>query len=484
MRNNYYDSDWKWVKEQSERGEPISPPQAPPYGAVYGGQSRYQGQPALPQGQVLPAEPVREQVNQVVITRQDQLNTTPAMRPLRPRPRSRRRSGWIGCLVCLLLLCALSVTVVYLQGGFSLPELSMEGIWGLWQEPDPEGDYYSTDWTEELKNTTIRLAPLGDGTVLTIDPPMAIRLSAQEIYDMVNPSVVAVQVDQGDNYYSMGSGVIFSEDGYIVTNAHVIAGGSRAEVLFSDGSVYTASLIGYDSAYDLAVLKVSVTGLPAAEFGDSDNVRVGDVVYAIGNPLGLELRGTLTDGIISAIDRDVSAENGSMTLLQTTAALNSGNSGGALINEAGQVVGITNMKMMSDEETIEGLGFAIPTRSVKEVVDQLIAQGYYDDGIPLLGVKVYTYNSDGVTPSGAYVSEVTAGSSAERQGLRVGDIITAANGKTVTNIGELLAVKETLNAGDTMVLSVWRNGERLTVELTLMTRYQMEHPDSMLRPVG
>lgn len=490
MRNNYYDSDWKWVKEQESGGEPVSPRESAPYGAVYEGQSR--GQSVPQNGQLpLPSEPVRDQVRQVIITSQDQLNSTPSIQQWSaPRPRKKKgRSGLPGCIICLMLLAALLGTVIYLQGGISMDN-PLDGLWaffgnGGYEDYGDYDDYYTEDWTEALGRTTIRLGAVGDGTVLNVVPISEEKLTAQEIYSKVNPSVVAIQVSQGDGYYSVGSGVVATSTGYIITNAHLIAGGRDAEVLFSDGTTRTASLIGYDSSYDLAVLKVNGAGLRAAEFGDSDGVRVGDITYAIGNPLGLELRGTFTDGIISAINRSVTSDNGTMTLIQTTAALNSGNSGGALINEAGQVIGITNMKMMSDEETIEGLGFAIPTKSVKEVVDQIIEKGYYDNGKPLLGVTVSTHVADMDTPSGAYVAAVESGSSAERQGIRVGDIIIEANGQTVSNLGELLAVKEGLSAGDTMTLKVWRNGEIHTIEIELLTRYQMEHPEAVVsRPKG
>ena len=226
---------------------------------------------------------------------------------------------------------------------------------------------------------------------------------------------------------------------------------------------------------DLAVLKVVGKNLTVADFVDSSTLRVGDPAYAIGNPLGEELRGTMTDGMVSAIDRVVTANNGSMTLIQTTAALNPGNSGGALVNAAGQVVGVTNMKMMAyGSEVYEGLGFAIPTSIAKEVVDQIIARGYYDDEVPLLGITVYTLEPDGDIPGGACVQSVEKGSDAEKQGLLPGDIILSANGQPVTETDELLAIKNALGIGDTLTLEIWREGETLTVEVKLMTRHQMD----------
>lgn len=500
MRNSYYNSGWDQMPDGEKKGQPIPPAETQPYGEVYGPAQTTpaaQGELPPPQAQTVP-EPVRDQVERVIITRQEQVGSTPSMGQSAPRRRSRRRTGIPGFLVCLALLALLTGGVIYLRGGVS-PQVPAEGIWEFWRDwaegngPDTDwpsipdlpdrGDsdgwdkfyYEEEDWIQSLKDTSIRRAPTGDGTVLALAGAMGETLTPQGIYDKVNPTIVGIQVEQNLGY-SLGSGVILSPDGYIVTNAHVIAGGKRAEVILSDDTILTATLVGYDKSYDLAVLKVKVTGreLPVAEFGDSDALRVGDLAWAIGNPLGMELRGTMTDGMISAINRQVGADNGTMSLIQTTVALNSGNSGGALINAAGQVVGITNMKMMSEDETIEGLGFAIPTRSVKDVVDQIIAQGYYDDKVPLLGITVYTQEKDGTLPAGAYVASVEPESDAWKQGIRPGDIITGANGKPITSTEELLEAKAGLEAGDTLTLTVWRDRKTSEVAITLMTRHQMD----------
>lgn len=504
MRNNYYDSGWKWPGNREEPKEgPLPPIQAPSYGDVYApaqGTELPAVSPAEPAPRVAEestaSRPVADQVERIIITRQEQLAITPQIREKKPRRPKTRRTGLPGFLVCLLLIALLTAGVVYVRGGVNLrlPTGGLGDLWQAWNDwnshgsdlPDIPGwedqdgwnkfyDFREEDWTGSLKDTTIKKAPIGDGTELALAGEAGEALSASSIYEKVNPSVVAVQVEQNFGY-SLGSGVIMSANGYIITNAHVIAGGKRAEVLLSDGSRYVAMLVGYDKSYDLAVLKVTVPGkdLPVAEFGDSDGLRVGDPAWAIGNPLGMELRGTMTDGMVSAINREVGADNGTMTLIQTTAALNSGNSGGALINAAGQVVGITNMKMMSDDETIEGLGFAIPSRSVKEVVDQIIAQGYYDDGVPLLGITVYTQASGGDVPAGAYVSSVEPDSDAYKKGIRPGDIVIRANGAVITSTEELLTAKAGLEAGDTLTLVLWREREERTVEITLMTRHQMD----------
>ena len=223
---------------------------------------------------------------------------------------------------------------------------------------------------------------------------------------------------------------------------------------------------------DLAVLKIDAQDLDPAEFGDSAALQVGDTVLAIGNPLGEELRGTMTDGIISAINRDVDVDGYTMVLLQTTAALNSGNSGGALINDRGQVVGITNLKMESYDSTVEGLGFASPTATVKTVVDELIAHGVVT-GRPTIGVTVRTVMAYGSIPGGARVESIQTGSDAYGK-LEVGDIIVEANGVEIASIDDLLAVKEALQAGDILSLRVWREGEWLQRDVALVEQYTLE----------
>ena len=237
---------------------------------------------------------------------------------------------------------------------------------------------------------------------------------------------------------------------------------------------YEALLVGMDVPTDLAVLKIDAQNLHPAVFGNSDELQVGDTVVAIGNPLGQELRGTMTDGIISAINRDVDVDGYSMVLIQTTAALNSGNSGGALINEYGQVVGITNMKMSAYDDTVEGLGFAIPTTTVKTVVDDLIRQGYVS-GEPSIGITCYTVTEEMAEeydlPLGVYVKSVQQDSDAKKQGVFPGDVIVEANGQSITTIEELLALKEGMEAGDVIHFRLWRSGGYLERDVTLMEQY-------------
>lgn len=349
-------------------------------------------------------------------------------------------------LTLILLLSGAGVCYRLSQGDTAedfLPQQPWGGVL-------PESPMWS-DWTQSLPATTVPRAPL-ERRDLSLTAPSAESLTPQEIYQRVSPAVVGVRafVTQG---MALGTGVVMSTDGYLITNAHVIAGAQRLEAVFADGRRLDALLVGYDGGTDLAVLKVdSPLPLPCAVFGDSSHLTVGESAYAIGNPLGEELRGTMTDGIISAIDRPVSTDQGSMTLIQTTAALNPGNSGGALVNAAGQVVGITNMKMASPLQPIEALGFAIPTTLVKPVVEQIMATGAYA-GLPMLGITVQNhYDPDGF-PDGALVSGVLQDADACGK-LWAGDLIVAAAGESVTCSDDLLRVKNALLVGDSLTLQV------------------------------
>ncbi|MDO5459600.1 MAG: trypsin-like peptidase domain-containing protein, partial [Eubacteriales bacterium] len=307
---------------------------------------------------------------------------------------------------------------------------------------------------------------------MTLMPQPDEALSLQELYEKCAPSVISISgyVDKKTGY-SWGSGVIISEDGLILTNAHILEDCDRAVVELDDGTEYEALLVGSDSISDIALLKIEAEGLPAAELGESASLRVGDSVAAIGNPLGESFRNTLTDGIISAIERDMTYQGRSMTLLQTNTAVNEGNSGGALFNRFGQVIGLTNMKMMSSYSSIEGIGFAIPSSTICKVVNALIRDGEVR-GRPAIGITVGSIPENAKEryslPDGLYISMVSKGSDAEKQGIREGDVLTAVNGIPVTKTTEVSAEKDKLEVGDTMVLTIWRDGESFDVEIALV----------------
>ncbi len=301
--------------------------------------------------------------------------------------------------------------------------------------------------------------------------PQTGGLSLQEIYTKAIDSVVSITCRSKYGNTS-GTGVVVSEKGYLVTNAHVVENAASIGVRFTDGSELDAALVGADTVSDLAVLYVDAAGLACAEFGDSSALRVGDAVVAIGDPLGAELRGTMTDGIVSAINRDVTTNGRTMTLIQTNAALNAGNSGGPLINCYGQVIGINTMKIgdYMSSAGVEGLGFAIPSTTVKEVVDQLIRQGYVS-GRPTLGVRTEEvptfYQMYYGLPSGLFITQITADSFAEKAGLREGDVIVSIDNTRVTDADTLNAVLYAHKVGDAVDLVVYRSGRSFELNLTL-----------------
>ena len=320
----------------------------------------------------------------------------------------------------------------------------------------------------ELPQLTITQSPAGVPTVAADEEG---ALSLQEIYRRCIGSVVSIATVTPSGKAS-GTGIIMSADGYVITNHHVIENAQAVSVLTSDSREYSASIIGSDETSDLAVLKVEADGLQAAEFGDSSVLQVGDSVAAIGDPLGTALRGTMTDGIVSAINRDLTVNDRTMSLIQTNAALNNGNSGGPLINCYGQVIGINTMKLRSYySTTAEGLGFAIPMAVAKPILEELMENGYVA-GRPAIGISYDTlplafriyYN----LPEGVYISAVYDGSDAQAKGVAAGDIITAVNGTRVTSIDELNRVKNQFTAGDSITLTLYNGGSYRDVEVTLI----------------
>ena len=318
-------------------------------------------------------------------------------------------------------------------------------------------------------DVTISSSP--DGTDTSVDGAESDALSLQEIYQKCIGSVVSITTSTNSGKAS-GTGIVLSADGYLITNHHVIENAQVIAVQTSDDRQFQAAIVGNDEASDLAVLKVDAADLQPAEFGDSGKLRVGDSVVAIGDPLGAQLRGTMTSGIVSAINRDLEVNDRTMTLIQTDAALNNGNSGGPLINCYGQVIGINTMKLRSYySTTAEGLGFAIPMSVAKPILEELMENGYVA-GRPAIGISYDTlpmafriyYN----LPEGVYVTSVYDGSDAQAEGVATGDIITAVNNTRVTSIDELNRVKNQFSAGDTVTLTIYRRGQYFDVEVKLI----------------
>ena len=318
-------------------------------------------------------------------------------------------------------------------------------------------------------NTRLEISATPQSLENIADLPGAI--SWQDIYVKVMPSVVSIICHNGRST-SSGTGVIMDAAGYIITNAHVVEDAMQITVLLTDKRELTAKCVGVDMLSDLAVLRVSASGLVPAEFGDSSQLRVGDEVVAIGDPLGVELRGTMTNGIISGINRDIKSGNRTLTLLQTTAALNTGNSGGPLVNCYGQVVGINTMKLgdYASESGVEGLGFAIPITSVQTVLEQLANQGYVAGraDLGLDGQEISTfYQFYYRLPAGILITAVEEDSSAAQQGIRRGDVLTRLNGKQVTTYDQFEEFIFASTAGDQVDATFYRDGTEFTVRLTM-----------------
>ena len=413
----------------------------------------------------------------------------------------RRTGGWLKGILAVLLVVAISFGAFYLmrnvgvrlertEDGVTLsmtnrskqpePEQAEQPI------PEPSASAQTGTQTAAPQQTTqqpTQGAYVGSGTKLNIvssqessdttfsDEEDALCL--QDIYSSVIDSVVSIS-SMTSSGTSSGTGIIMSSDGYVITNHHVITGARVISVLTNDNQEFEAALVGSDEMSDLAVLKIDARGLQAAEFGDSSKLRVGDSVVAIGDPLGVQLRGTMTNGIISAINRDLTVGDRTMTLIQTNAALNNGNSGGPLINCYGQVIGINTVKMSSyytATASVEGLGFAIPISVAKPIIDELIENGYVA-GRPAIGISGDSlpsyYRTYYRLPEGVYVTSVNEGSDAKAKGIREGDIVTAINGERISSIDELNTVKNQYAAGDEVTLTVYRSGTYYEVTVTLV----------------
>ncbi len=384
------------------------------------------------------------------------------------RRRARLRRG---CAVCAILVA------VGGAGGYLLlrsdpdevPSESAEadpssenGLTAIWGGNDSQETDSAQSSDDSAFSMEIRKKPENsDGGFVVKD--------VSDVVQKVRPSVVGVITESFQTYStsSTGSGIILSEDGYIVTNNHVVEGGDSIAVTLDDGETYAAELIGTDVKSDIAVLKIDAQNLPAAEFGDSSQVEVGEAAIAIGNPLGLN--GTVTAGIISAVDREIQVGSSNMVLLQTDASINPGNSGGALLNEYGQVIGVNSAKISSEDS--EGLGFAIPSNTVGPIVEELIDKGYVS-GRPLTGIS--GRNVSALTaafyniPQGILVDQVAPESDAAAKGLTAGDVIIGVDDIRVENISDACTLRDEHKAGDTMKLTFYRQGSTHEINIQLM----------------
>jgi len=377
-----------------------------------------------------------------------------------PKKAKRKLSGVeIALIIVASVAVALLIAVCALIAVYSInPDTLNNGSENSSTQTEVTDD--ETDKNEvNLPNLHTQTVPDGDA------------LSIPQIYSKVKDSVVGIivtvtngaQIGQGS-----GTGIILSEDGYISTNAHVIDGATTIKVVLANETEYTAEIIGSDSKTDLAVLKINASGLTPAEFGDSDKLSVGETVVAIGNPYGLELAGTVTSGIISAVNRQIAIEGTYMTLIQTDASINPGNSGGPLVNVYGQVIGVTSSKIITSG--YEGIGFAIPISGATQIIEELIAHGYIKNR-PYIGIMGSDLDSSQAQiysiPKGVYVQYVDPESDAYTKGLKSGDIITAIDGVEITSMAELDAQKNKSKPGDTVTLKVFRNTKYIDISIVL-----------------
>ncbi len=371
-------------------------------------------------------------------------------------------------------LCGVAAACLLFAGGAVVGNMAFTGS----ANSDSSTTASTSDSTPTLQ---INSKPTSDSSSSADNYDTTDGMAGEDIYKKVSPSVVSVISTTADGTGS-GSGVIMSSDGYIITNNHVVADAQSVSVQLSDGTSLDAEIVGTDEQTDLAVIKVNpTTELTAAEFGDSDELEPGEYAYAIGSPGGVQFANTITGGRISAINRDLTVNDRVMTLIQTDASINNGNSGGALINKYGQVVGITSAKLSGNafgSATVEGMGFAIPINTAKDIVDELIQNGYVS-GRPSIGITGQNVESSDGKVSGVQVYSIDSRAKAASEGLQVGDVITAVDGTPTPTMDEVNTLKQDKKAGDKLTLSVYRisTGKTLNITITLTDSHDLEGDD-------
>ena len=371
-------------------------------------------------------------------------------------------------------LCGVAAACLLFAGGAVVGNMAFGG-----NANNDSGTSAST--SDSAPTLQINSKPESDSSNSSDNYDTADGMAGEDIYKKVNPSVVSVISTTAEGTGS-GSGVIMSKDGYIITNNHVVDGAQSVSVQLSDGTSLDAKIIGTDEQTDLAVIKVTPTSdLTAAEFGDSDELEPGEYAYAIGSPGGVQFANTITGGRISAINRDLTVNDRVMTLIQTDASINNGNSGGALINKYGQVVGITSAKLSGNafgSATVEGMGFAIPINTAKDIVDELIQNGYVS-GRPSIGITGQNVESADGKVSGVQVYSIDSRAKAASEGLQVGDVITAVDGTPTPDMDKVNELKQDKKAGDKLTLSVYRisTGKTLNITITLTDSHDLEGDD-------
>jgi len=441
------------------------------------------------------AVPVTEQQPEPTIApAMERVPETPAppAPPETPTPEKKKKHGLgVGAIIIIALCCSLIGGAMGVTGTLLLRRDNTDS------DAAVESQSNSTDAADGQTD------PIGHSTIVEGDRIQTIIdvnkidtskiMTPAEVYAANVNSVVGITTSVTTNYWgyqttsaASGSGFVLTDDGYVLTNQHVIENSNSIKVTFYDGTTADAKLIGYDINNDIAVLKVEATGLTPVKLGDSENMNVGDEVIAIGNPLG-ELTFSLTRGVVSALNRSVTTSTGvNMNLIQTDCAINSGNSGGPLFNLYGELVGITNAKYSGNSASgasIDNIGFAIPINNVLDIVRGIMEKGYFSK--PYIGVSVTDVSEESQgygLPKGAAVKEIVADSPAAAAGLQINDIITQVDGAAITGSSDLVAIVGDKNVGDVMKLTVYRMGQ--TLELTLTVGEQIQDVTAPSQPSG
>ena len=428
-------------------------------------------------------EPVQEEPQQPV--REPLYSPYQYSQPQQPK-KEKRKNGTTAKIIALIAVVAVLGSI-----GGSLLTSAISSIYSKYEEPQQEQAAMEEPAQAEEPAGAFERAEHQLPDTLTTNTTGK-TLTPVQVYELTVNSVVGISTETTTNAFgqeavaaSSGSGFILSEDGYIITNCHVVAGADTIEVALFNGDTFRAELVGSDSSFDIAVLRIAANGLPAVSVGDSDALKVGEEVVAIGNPLG-ELTFTMTNGILSALDREINTDGNPQNMLQTNAAINSGNSGGPLFDMDGNVIGVTTAKYSGSTvtgTTIEGLGFAIPINDTLKVAYDLVNYGYVKDQA-YLGVTVATLNSETASyyslPVGPRVEGIVSGGCAEKAGVQLGDIIIRFNGIDVENNTALLSALKKVKAGDTVNMTVFRAGAEVELTVTLDERPPQEVLDAQV----
>ncbi len=457
---------------------PVTPPPEVPRQESQGSYGPYHGSGAGRRESPYANSPyVRQQPYQEY---QYQPQTQP---PQKPKKEKKPRKGiWKGVLA--------GVTAVALIASGWIAAFSVNQKWE--KETKKMTDTFASQ-IADLQAQIHSLPTVGGGSV-TI-PNDGSAMTPSQLYAACVDSVVSISSTiQTNSYYgsstgaSSGSGFILTEDGYVVTNYHVVENATAVKVILHNDTEYTAELVGHDSTNDIAVLKVEATGLPAVALGSSNALNIGDMVAAIGNPLG-ELASTQTIGYVSGINREITTDNTIISMIQTDAVINPGNSGGPLFNMYGQVIGITTAKYSGTTgsgASIEGIGFAIPIDDVVPIINDLIDFGYVTGAY--MGVTVMNTDEESAAmyglPTGARIEEVVQGGAADRAGLQPKDIVIALGDHQVRNITDLTRALRHFKAGDVTTVKILRSGREMSLDITLDEKPQETPAETIPQPEG